>query len=156
MIFILLINVKMSTITIVDILTFISRVNTPPESLKSKKSIYFSVFRLLWAFEISCLWVEHEKSCQIKFKGCSFNSLWDVLLTKQIWQTSRCNYQKLYALSSVIICTSTQENLNWGFWHSKTQTSLLKYRDYLEYQNVASSQFCLIWFFTSHQQSFFI
>ena len=42
--FILLINVKMPTIvTIVDITTFISRINTTSERLKQEKSIFFSI-----------------------------------------------------------------------------------------------------------------
>ena len=42
MIFILLINVEMSKI--VGILTFISRVNTPSESLKARNTIFFHRF----------------------------------------------------------------------------------------------------------------
>ena len=60
---ILLIDVKISTI--IGILTFISRINTPVESFisrintisksfKARFFFYFSSFYLLWATEISC------------------------------------------------------------------------------------------------------
>ena len=39
--FILLINVKMSTITVVGILTFISRIDTPSECFKQEKIVSF-------------------------------------------------------------------------------------------------------------------
>ena len=49
--FILLINVKMPTI--VGILAFISRINTPSKSFKGSKIFYLSPFYPLWAVELS-------------------------------------------------------------------------------------------------------
>ena len=61
MIFILLINVKMSTF--VGILTFISRINTETESLKQESS-FLHCLKFLGAVEISCL-VELSTECYI-------------------------------------------------------------------------------------------
>ena len=58
--FILLINVKMPTI--VDILTFISRINTTSEYFKQENVLFFSILlsMSIWNFMLS--WDEHEKS----------------------------------------------------------------------------------------------
>ena len=52
--FVLLINVKMSTIKIVGILTFISMINAPSECIKPQKNLYYLIFSFERAFEISC------------------------------------------------------------------------------------------------------
>ena len=58
--FILLINVKMTTI--VGILTFISMINTTSERLKARTSLFVRilVFMSIWNLVLS--WIEHEKS----------------------------------------------------------------------------------------------
>ena len=55
--FILLINVKMPTV--VGILTFISRINTPSKCIKEEKIFVFHYFSF-YEFILRC--VEHEKS----------------------------------------------------------------------------------------------
>ena len=61
MVFIMLINVK--TPTIVGILTFISKINTTPESLKARKVFNFPHFKFLReAVEICSVGLSMKKS----------------------------------------------------------------------------------------------
>ena len=48
----MLIIVKMTTI--VDILTFISMINTTSEGLKARKTYFSALYFSLWAIEILC------------------------------------------------------------------------------------------------------
>ena len=64
MTFILLVNIKMPTI--LGILTFISRINTPSECIKQGETFIFQHFlKFLWAVEISCSAELNEKSFRI-------------------------------------------------------------------------------------------
>ena len=58
--FIMLINVKMPTM--VGILTFVSMINTRPESLKARKVLIFSAFWFCEQLKIRAQLIEHEKS----------------------------------------------------------------------------------------------
>ena len=58
--FIMLIKVKISTI--VGFLTFMSMINTTPESLKTGKDFIFKSFQVSEHLKFTLSWVKHEKS----------------------------------------------------------------------------------------------
>ena len=73
--FILLINVKMPTI--VDILTFINRINTPSESLKGRKSFVFGYFsfyqQLKFHAQLSWAWKKFYNLGARSYSAVFFN-----------------------------------------------------------------------------------
>ena len=48
--------------TIVHILTYISRINTPDKSLTAKKSLFLSILAIISSWNFMLYWVEHDKS----------------------------------------------------------------------------------------------